>query len=218
MMQKSLRWRVAQFFEARWWKNYLADKEVGDYLFHKKKYWQFILERLNNILHMQPGQTVLDAGCGPSGVFIHLDQYKVTALDPLLDNYGATLPHFKRSMYPHVNFYNEALENFKSDHLFDVVFCMNAINHVSQLQRAFVTLHEHTKPGGRIIISIDTHNHRFFKYLFRLQPADILHPHQYDLAEYEEMLTANGGTIVYRELVKKEFFFSHNIIVAVKNA
>ncbi len=216
-MKKSIRWRVAQFFEARWWKNYLADKDVTDYLVNKKKYWDRVLGSLNGSVNLQPGETVLDAGCGPAGIYINLTDHQVTAFDPLVDTYEATLPHFKRAMYPHVKFYTETLENFKGDEKFDVVFCMNAINHVSQLREAFVTLYQNTKPGGRIIVSIDTHNHQFFKHLFRLQPADILHPHQYDLAEYEEMLTSQGCTIIHRELVKKEFLFDHNIVVAVKN-
>ncbi|MEO6151222.1 MAG: hypothetical protein ABIP28_13720, partial [Mucilaginibacter sp.] len=102
-MVKTLRWRVAQLFEARWWKKYLAHKDVTTYLKWKRGYWQNVLERIGKNLNMQPGQHILDAGCGPAGIFIILDEYKVTAVDPLLDTYSATLPHFKPGMYPYVD-------------------------------------------------------------------------------------------------------------------
>ncbi|CAN5518647.1 hypothetical protein BH09BAC6_BH09BAC6_14590 [soil metagenome] len=216
-MKKTLRWRVAQAFEARWWKNYLSHKDVTAYLIWKKGYWKGVLDRIGKSLAMQPGQQILDAGCGPAGIFINLPGYKVTAVDPLLDTYHHTLPHFKKEMYPDVEFCTETLEKYSSDHLFDVVFCMNAINHVAQLDEAFQTLYRYTKPGGRIVVSIDAHNYQVFKHIFRAQPADILHPHQYDLHEYESMLTSMGCTIVQTELIKKEFFFNHYILVAVKN-
>lgn len=216
-MVKTLRWRVAQLFEARWWKKYLAHKDVATYLQWKKSYWHNVLSRIGGSLGMQPGQSVIDAGCGPAGIFIVLDEYKVTAVDPLLDTYSATLPHFKPEMYPFASFHTQTLEAFTCSEQADVVFCMNAINHVSQLDEAFLTLYKCTKPGGKIVVSIDAHNHQFFKHIFRMQPADILHPHQYDLAEYEHMLTRLGCTILQTELIKKEFLFNHYILVAGKH-
>ena len=217
-MIKTWRWRVAQVFEVRWWKNYLAQKDVDSYLKAKKNYWHTVLNNISKSLHLQPGQHILDAGCGPAGIYIVLNEYNVTAIDPLLDTYKNTLPHFKPEMYPFVSFVTETLENYRCPQQFDIVFCMNAINHVSQLDEAFLTLYKCAKPGARIVVSIDAHNHQFFKHIFRLQPADILHPHQYDLAEYKAMLTKLGCTITQTELVKKEFLFNHYILIAEKHA
>ncbi len=216
-MKKTLRWRVAQLFEARWWKNYLRGKDVSAYLTWKKGYWENTLKIIGSNLSLEPQQQILDAGCGPAGIFIALTEYKVTACDPLLDTYHNTLPHFKKEMYPAVTFITQPLESFTSNVLFDVVFCLNAINHVSQLDEAFSKLYSCTKNGGRIVVSIDAHNHQWIKKIFRMQPADILHPHQYDLAEYEQMLTLPGCTLLQTELIKKEFLFNHYILVAQKN-
>jgi 2-polyprenyl-6-hydroxyphenyl methylase/3-demethylubiquinone-9 3-methyltransferase len=217
-MYKSLRWRVAQFFESRWWRNYLSGKDVATYLSWKKGYWDGVLDRIGASICLEPGQRVLDAGCGPAGIFINLQDYPATAFDPLIDTYENTLPHFKRSMYPGVTFYRDNLESFRSAEPFDVVFCMNAINHVSQLGEAFDTLVANTRPGGKVVVSIDAHNHPFFKFLFRIQPADVLHPHQYDLKEYEEMLTSRGVALLQAELIKKEFLFNHYILVGRRQA
>lgn len=216
-MIKTLRWRTAQFFEKLWWKNYLAKKDVKEYLRLKVIYWNKVLDSIHPKFEFKATDHILDAGCGPAGIFIALTAHKVSAFDPLLDTYNQTLPHFKFEMYPTVKFKTDTLESFQTDERFDYVFCMNAINHVSDLAESFVTLFRHTKPGGKIIVSIDAHNRQFFKHLFRLQPADILHPHQYDLPEYEEMLTSLGCNIIQTILIKKEFLFNHYILVAEKN-
>lgn len=215
-MIKTLRWRTAQFFESIWWRNYLAKKDVNDYLKNKVLYWEKVLKSIASAVELKETDYVLDAGCGPAGIFIALKGNKVLAFDPLLEKYNQTLDHFKFGMYPTVEFKTDTLESFKNESQFDVVFCMNAINHVSELDKAFLTLHQHTKPGGKIVVSIDAHNKQFMKHLFRLQPADILHPHQYDLREYKEMLTSLNCKIKLISLIKEEFLFNHYILVAEK--
>jgi 2-polyprenyl-6-hydroxyphenyl methylase/3-demethylubiquinone-9 3-methyltransferase len=74
-----------------------------------------------------------------------------------------------------------------------------------------------TKANGRLVVSIDAHNYGFFKHLFRTLPGDILHPHQYDLAEYEAMLTRRGCHIARTVLMKKEFFFNYYVLVTTKS-
>jgi 2-polyprenyl-6-hydroxyphenyl methylase/3-demethylubiquinone-9 3-methyltransferase len=95
---------------------------------------------------------------------------------------------------------------------------MNAINHVSSLKQCFEKLAAMTKSGGSIIITIDAHNHGFFKHLFRWVPGDILHPHQYDLKEYRQMLIEENCEIEKEVKLKKAFFFDHYVLVAKKRA
>ena len=94
-----------------------------------------------------------------------------------------------------------------------MVFCMNAINHVSDLALCFEKLVELTLPGGSLIVTIDAHNFAFFKHLFRAIPGDVLHPHQYDLKEYEKMLTSRSCELTSVTRMKKEFFFDHYVLV-----
>jgi 2-polyprenyl-6-hydroxyphenyl methylase/3-demethylubiquinone-9 3-methyltransferase len=88
---------------------------------------------------------------------------------------------------------------------------------VADINLAYDRLVNATKQGGYTVVSIDAHNHSFFKKLFRLIPGDILHPHQYDLDEYSDFMTKRGCTILKKQLVKREFFFSHYVVVAVLN-
>ncbi len=211
-MKNELRWKIAQAAEIRWWQRYLNKKPKADYLDWKTKYWQDLLIRIG----VQPkvGEQVLDVGCGPAGAFMVLEGREVDAVDPLLDSYSEKLTHFERSAYPYTNFHALPFEAYETETRYDTILCLNAINHVADLDLCFDKLVELTKPGGTLVVSIDAHNFGFFKGLFRLLPGDILHPHQYDLKEYESMLTQRSCTIKQSILFDKHFFFDYYVLVA----
>ena len=137
-----------------------------------------------------------------------MDQMKCDAVDPLIDDYEKKLIHFKKSMFPAVHFFSVPMEEFVPDKKYDMVFCMNAINHVSDLHLSFRQLGNYTKQNGWLVITIDAHNHSFFKHLFRLVPGDILHPHQFDLTEYKKLIEYEGFVISKTITIKKEFFLN----------
>ncbi len=213
-MKKTLKWNLAQKAELKWWGNYLKGKDVESYHAWKRNYWQKLLDLVQPVCPVEQGMTVLDAGCGPAGVFMNLSACVVDAVDPLVDDYEKNLPHFKRSDYPYVDFFSLPIEQYKTEKKYDIVFCMNAINHVSDIQFSYDLLAKMVKPGGKLVVTIDAHNFSFFKYLFRMVPGDILHPHQYDLNEYEAFLTNRGFTLLQSNKLKNEFFFDHYMQVA----
>ena len=208
-MKKTLKWNLAQKAELKWWENYLKGRDVDQYHSWKKNYWQKLLDMIEPVCPVIPGMTILDAGCGPAGIFMNLSDCKVDAVDPLVDNYEKNLSHFKRSNYPYTNFFSLPIEQYKTETKYDIVFCMNAINHVSDINFSYDLLAGMVKPGGKIVVTIDAHNHSFFKKLFRAVPGDILHPHQYDLKEYEAFLTKRNFKILQSNKLKHEFFFDH---------
>ncbi|MCP4442199.1 MAG: class I SAM-dependent methyltransferase [Aureispira sp.] len=208
------RWKIAQAVEIRWWQRYLKNKEKSDYLAWKTNYWRTFLDKC--AVQVLEGAYCLDAGCGPAGIFTILDQQKVDAIDPLLDTYGSKIDHFNPEEYPYAKFKNQALEDLEGKDVYDYIFCLNAINHVSDIELCMDRLWAALKPKGTLVLSIDSHNYKVFKHIFRLLPGDILHPHQYDLKEYENMVTNRGGNIVQTIQIDKAFWFNYYTIVATK--
>jgi 2-polyprenyl-3-methyl-5-hydroxy-6-metoxy-1,4-benzoquinol methylase len=215
-MASNFRWQIAQQAERKWWKNYLKNKNVAEYIAWKKNYWQTIIEHCQPHINIQPTDTILDAGCGPAGIFIVFNDNAVTAFDSLLDTYEKDLPHFKKSNYPQVQFVNAGIENFSSTTQYDTIFCLNAINHVQDINKGYDVLCQYLKPGGTMVVSIDAHNYNIFKTIFKLLPGDVLHPHQYNLAEYNKFITTRGLQLLNTKNIKHEFFFDHYIQIAKK--
>jgi len=231
----SLRWKIAQWFELRWWKNYLSSKDKEKYLIWKKNYWKEILLKVAEIVELDSSKSICDFGCGPAGSFIAISQNKITAIDPLIYEYEKRTSFFRNSDYPNTTFVRSTIEDFVpesqtcqvssrnlrtwqvSPHKYDLVFCMNAINHIQHIELGFDKMKEVCADGGSIIITVDAHNFKLLKYLFHLIPWDILHPHQYTLKEYQFFLEKNGWHIVKSKLLKKGLLFDHYLLAANKS-
>jgi len=205
----SLRWRLAQYLERRWWQRYLRDKSPEEYLKEKKKYWTKTLDQLDWV--PEPGRRVLDAGCGPAGVFVHLhDLEQVTALDPLLGSYEKDLAIFRRGDYPNVKFLEQPLENdFTDEAPFDAIYCFNAINHVADWDGAIDALTAHARPGTRMIMTSDVHRHKLLLPVFKALPGDALHPQQHGPDAYRFALTRRGWRIEWEEVLRRESIFDY---------
>ncbi len=213
-MNSRWKWKIAQRLELIWWKRYLKSKKPEQYSQWKKKYWSDMLQKLRPELSLSKGDKVLDAGCGPAGIFMVLHEQEVIAIDPLLDSYSEQLTYFKAENYPYVSFNSIPLEQLELQADRSVAFCLNAINHVNDIDLSMDQLCTAVKPGGQLVFSIDAHNHQPLKHLFRWIPGDALHPHQYDLDEYKEMLTSRGFEILKNVRLKSEFFFDHYVLLA----
>ena len=84
--RKIIQWKIAQSAELKWWKQYLRGKSITDYKTDKIQYWNTLLTGIQQHLPQLVNQRVLDAGCGPSGIFMALDKSKIHAIDPLLES------------------------------------------------------------------------------------------------------------------------------------
>lgn len=182
-------WQLAQWAEIRWWKRYLKNREPHAYLDWKLAYWESFLSATG--LAIPSGARVLDAGCGPAGVFMSLPSCRVDAVDPLFSGYEA-LPHFQPGQYPWVRFFSQPLETFSGEGDYDLVFCINALNHMKDIPESAKILFRALKPGGSLVISVDVHKYGWIRRLFRAIPLDVLHPFQEDLAGYRKLFEGAG--------------------------
>ncbi|TXF88554.1 class I SAM-dependent methyltransferase [Neolewinella aurantiaca] len=210
----TLRWRVAQFLERQWWQRYLRGKSPEEYLRNKKAYWQRTLEQLE--WTPVPGRKVLDAGCGPAGVYIYLEKIEsVSALDPLLDSYESELSIFDRNDYPGVRFLAQPLEQaFDGEGTFEAIYCFNAINHVSDWAAALDALTAHAQQGTQLLMTSDVHRHKLLLPIFQALPGDVLHPQQHGPEAYRMALQQRGWRIEKEEVLRREAIFDYTAWVA----
>lgn len=209
------KWKLAQKLELIWWQRYLRNKDTVAYLDWKKRYWQDLLVKISPLLPLPGNQQILDAGCGPAGVFLALEGNQVDGMDSLLDKYEQ-LPHFQPQSVPWTRFQALPMEDLNETEKYDVIFCINAINHVRNLPLCYDKLVKALKPDGYLVISTDAHRYGFLKKLFQLLPGDMLHPVQLDIREYESFLTERKMHILKSLLNKREPIFDYYITVSQK--
>jgi len=210
------KWKLAQTLEYKWWQNYLKKKDTKEYLQWKIHYWQDLLLNIYKYLDFPNNSYILDAGCGPAGIFMALKGNVVDAIDPLLDKYEH-LSHFQPHKFAWTTFRNISMEALDETEKYDVIFCMNAINHVNNIEACYDNLTKALKPNGYLVISTDAHKHSYLKKIFQLIPGDMLHPVQLDINEYNAFLTNKNLEIVKNILHKEESIFNYYITIAKKN-
>jgi 2-polyprenyl-6-hydroxyphenyl methylase/3-demethylubiquinone-9 3-methyltransferase len=211
----SLRWRIAQKLELAWWRCYLTRRPSAAYLEAKKRYWQRLLNTAG--LALRPGSRILDAGCGPAGIFLVLYGHEVVAIDPLIAAYSTYLPVFEPARYPWVVFRACRLEDFADASGFDLACCMNAVNHVEDWEGCLRQLHQLLRPEGRLLLSVDVHRRKGWQRLLQGSGADLLHPHQHRQEEYLTFLGKLGFKDLSFHRIRAGKVFDHVLISARKN-
>jgi len=209
------RWKIAQFFEGLWWRYYTMNADPAEYLSWKTRYWQDFLEKYEVQIPYASAKNILDAGCGPAGIFIILNK-DTTAIDPLLLTYEEELTIFDRSWYPDVQFHNMSIEAMVLDNSFDLIFCMNALNHVADIKKSLRNLFHYARPGATFVLSVDVHRYQLLKAIFRIFQADILHPHQDSTEDYLSLLSEAGFQVENNYLLRENGIFDYKVFIAKK--
>lgn len=208
-----IRWKIAQFCERMWWRMYLSKRDKNDYLTWKRDYWHRFLEEIK--ASAKPNSTIADLGCGPAGLFTIFETQNVEAVDPLLSVYQADLQHFKQTDYPSVGFVESTIEDWQPrNNPYHYIYCINAINHVADIDAALSKIKSATSKQTTLVISTDAHRRPWLKEIFRLFPGDILHPHQFTKQGYQDLFTKAGlpkNAEIY--LNKREFIFDYLVFV-----
>ena len=211
-MQK-LKWQIAQFFEVKWWQNYLSKKDKAAYYDWKKKYWLNLIAQINDF-SITAEDCMADVGCGPAGVFIAFPNNNLDAFDPLLNEYESKLPFFDKKDFPNCEFHITKAEDISSNKHYAHVFCINAINHFENLEKGVAKIT--ALNSIHFYWSVDAHRFSFLKFIFRLIPADVLHPHQYVIQDYENLLIKNQLKITQCSILRKGLIFNEYLICSVK--
>jgi 2-polyprenyl-6-hydroxyphenyl methylase/3-demethylubiquinone-9 3-methyltransferase len=215
-MQKiNLKWKLAQKLEYKWWVQYLRKRNPAEYLANKIKYWEKVLTTIGDVVTIEPTSVILDAGCGPAGIFLAFPNHQVDAIDPLLDKY-TQLSIFKPEKFPWTRFRTMPIEALSEVDQYDAIFCLNAINHVNDIDDCFKNLIQALKPGGTLIMSTDAHRHIFLKKIFQYLPGDMLHPIQLDVSEYAAFFDKYKVSLVKKILFKRMSIFDYYILIAKK--
>lgn len=133
-------------FQTRWAEEFKENKSKV------LEYWQRYryLEEINKICEIQNNTRILDVGCGISTILHFLDGEKY-GIDPLADEY--------QKLYnypPEINIQKGFGENIPfADEYFDIVFCSNALDHVTDPEKTINEIYRVLKTGGYFVLTVE---------------------------------------------------------------
>ncbi len=171
--------------------------QVGEFDYHRRKneakvrdhtipYWKALIGALPEQIRFGPQTRVLDLGCGGCGVLLGLDGGRRVGVDPLMPQYLEKFPFLRD--YP-IRWLTGTAEEIDVDEKFDVIFCINAFDHVFDPPLVAANVTRLLSPGGHAVITMNTHNTRLFRTYYRrlYRFIDPHHPHQFTAADIETL-------------------------------
>lgn len=158
-------------FQKRWVKEFLANQQKATIFWEQHRY----LSEVKNICGIGPESKVLDLGCGISSV-LHYLEGDLYGIDPLAEEYKTIYA------YPGPIKIQKASgeETPFVDNFFDVVFCTNVLDHVSDPRKTADEIHRVLKKGGFFVLVIEVFTEKVDRGLE--------HPHSFTDTEVEGLV------------------------------
>ena len=154
------------------------------------QYWRQYrcLDDINKICEFNDHTKVLDVGCGISTV-LHFVPGKRYGIDPLAEKYK------KVYQYPAGV---EIQEGFGEDipfedEYFDVIFCSNAIDHMSDPIRSMQEIYRVLAPSGKFVFTVEVFSHKVER--------NLAHPHTLTKEDVYKLLEGRFNIIFEKESV-----------------
>lgn len=177
------RWTEVQQGEV----DYHLAKDAGSIRRYTLPYWRALIERLPEEIRFDDDTRVLDLGCGGCGILLGLERGRLIGVDPLMDRYLKKFPFLAER--GDIEWVSGAAEEVRFDEPFDVVFCINALDHVYDPGRVVRNIAESLRPGGHCVVTMNSHNTRLFRayYAWFYRLIDSHHPYQLTVQGVKEL-------------------------------
>ena len=195
-MKEKQKWKTAQKHELGCWISIIDKLRDEKYLSIKSEFWEKTLNELNFSKRFSSKEElkIIDIGCGPSGILTYLakkemaNNWYLKGIDPLIDEYLRLSPNIKNLP---VNWENTKLEDFNSNKRYNVIFCLNAADHCDNLKQFINALDKLLEDNGACYFSVNCHIRNSTAKLWRKynKIIDPMHPYQYTVNEYMELLS-----------------------------
>jgi len=143
-----------EFFNSRaesWLDMWYKDPDTGQYSRHQKDF-----ERLWKLVPLQPGDRVLDVGCG-SGILVPmvLERIKLTGILYELD-FAEKMIETNRKLHKgeNLHFLVQDIESASlPSNFFDVVICFSSFPHFDHKEKALLNMSDALKKEGALVVA-----------------------------------------------------------------
>ncbi|MFP4058394.1 MAG: class I SAM-dependent methyltransferase [Candidatus Brocadiia bacterium] len=151
-------WNRAQKGQRDFWLKARTRRTEGDPE-KRRDFWNQYLHLIRRHRPFRPGDRVLDLGCGPAGI--------ITPVDPTCERHGVDplMDFFRReyALSPAIHYHQQQGESLAfEDGFFQVVTCVNVLDHTRDWQAVLREIHRVLEPGGYFLLELDTF--RGFEY------------------------------------------------------
>ena len=151
-------WDRAQEGQRDFWLKERTRRTEGDPE-KRRDFWNEYLDVIRRHRPFQPGDRVLDVGCGPAGIITAVEDFcERYGVDPLMDFFGG-----EYELSPAIHYSQQQGETLDfEDGFFQAVACVNVLDHTRDWQAVLREIGRVLAPGGCFLLELDTF--RGFEY------------------------------------------------------
>ncbi|NDJ22447.1 methyltransferase domain-containing protein [Nostoc sp. B(2019)] len=170
--------------------------------------WQYG-EDLLQLLNPQPGELILDLGCGTGQLTEKIAQAGAEVRG--IDHSPAMIEKAKQN-YPHLRFDVADASNFHVDQPLDAVFSNAVLHWVKEADKAIASIHQALKPGGRFVAefggkgNVQAIANALYTALeaIGIPKAQVVNPWYFpSVGEYATRLEQQGFDVIYATLLAR---------------
>ncbi len=167
--------------------------------------WQYG-EELLKLLNPQPGESILDLGCGTGQLTAKIAETAAEVRG--IDSAPAMIEKAKQN-YPHLHFDTGDATNFRVEQPLDAVFSNAVLHWVKAADRAIASIHQALKPGGRFVAEFGGKGNvkaiaQALSHAVEAIGSPTLNPWYFpSIAEYSTLLEQQGFDVIYAALLAR---------------
>jgi SAM-dependent methyltransferase len=190
------RWRIAQEAEKRYRQKYGYSRQI---LEQSKRNWEALLDLLpEGCVVDHQSKRILEVGGAGTSVFLAVKGRMNVAVDPLYEFLFELYPVLGDvDEYRDVVFVSRPIEDLEINEEFDLIFAVNTLDHMGNLDKVSRRIDSLLACGGYFIILVDCHFDSLVRSLNRRFDADLAHPHHFIMEDIEELFS--GYSLVYSD-------------------
>ena len=171
------RWLAAQEHEK---KGIESAEDMREWVRVRRIAWGNLVDSLKGEIAFGTSTRILEIGGGPTGIFLALREGEKCAVDPNCERLFSLHPFMREvEEYKDVNFIASPIEEAAFDKQFDLVFTINALDHVGALKPVIDKIDELLAPSGTLVIIVDCYADGAVRDVLSFFDVDLPHPHHF---------------------------------------
>ena len=160
-----------------------SPEDMREWVEVRRDTWTRLMDYLTREGLINSPKRTMDIGGKGTTIFLALRDGERYAVDPVYRDLFQVHPFLRElKEYQGVNFLAAAVEDTTIDQPFDTIFCINALDHVAEVDAIIAKMEELLAPSGTLVLVVDCYADRAVRNLIRWFDVDLPHPHHF-LAE-----------------------------------
>lgn len=171
------RWLVAQEQEKR---AIESMEYIKEWLRVRRLTWPRLVDSLKGEISLDGKTRILEIGGGATSIFLAIRNGERYVVDPALEHLFQLHPFIKKvEEYKGVNFIAQPVEELAFDKRFDLIFIINVLDHLGELNPVVDKIDELLAPSGNLVVAVDCYADPVVRKIMTFFDVDLPHPHHF---------------------------------------